>query len=171
MITIAQAFPEVELRDRRRVQLRQGSPADAEALTRIAFAAKRHWNYPETWIEQWRDDLTVSGDYLREHWTVVAEWEGEILGWCGFSGHDNMREIDHLWVDPPSIGLGVGDALLRHGIRVLRNEGADTLRILADPNAAGFYRRFGARQVRETPSKPPGRVLPVMILNLGLAKV
>lgn len=28
-------------------------PQHAGVLTEIAIAAKRHWNYPETWIQFW----------------------------------------------------------------------------------------------------------------------
>jgi hypothetical protein len=36
----------------------RAKPEDAANLTGIAFAAKRHWGYPENWIESWRDLLT-----------------------------------------------------------------------------------------------------------------
>lgn len=35
-------------------------PAEASILTDIAFAAKRHWGYPEAWIAQWRSALTIT---------------------------------------------------------------------------------------------------------------
>ena len=31
-----------------------------KALTQIALAAKRHWGYPERWIEIWSSQLTFS---------------------------------------------------------------------------------------------------------------
>jgi hypothetical protein len=29
------------------VDIRRATPEDAQVLTRVAFAAKRHWGYPE----------------------------------------------------------------------------------------------------------------------------
>jgi hypothetical protein len=39
------------------MQIVRAKPEDAAALTQIAHAAKRHWDYPERWIEAWRDIL------------------------------------------------------------------------------------------------------------------
>jgi hypothetical protein len=39
------------------MQIVRAKPEDAETLTEIAHAAKRHWDYPERWIEAWRDIL------------------------------------------------------------------------------------------------------------------
>jgi hypothetical protein len=35
---------------------RSGLGSDAPELTKIAFAAKRHWDYPEEWIDLWADE-------------------------------------------------------------------------------------------------------------------
>ena len=40
------------------VHLRRANPDEAGVLTEIAHAAKRHWSYPESWIEYWREDVT-----------------------------------------------------------------------------------------------------------------
>ena len=45
---------------------------DADALTEIAFAAKRHWRYPENWIRQWQEALTITPEYVIENPTFVA---------------------------------------------------------------------------------------------------
>mgnify|MGYP003337409735 CR=1 FL=1 len=37
----------------------RAQPEDHQVLTEIAHAAKRHWGYPESWIEEWRYFLTV----------------------------------------------------------------------------------------------------------------
>ena len=37
------------------IALRTAVPADAARLTEIAFAAKRHWAYPESWVARWRE--------------------------------------------------------------------------------------------------------------------
>ncbi len=31
----------------------RGKPEHASALTEITLAAKRHWDYPEKWIQLW----------------------------------------------------------------------------------------------------------------------
>lgn len=46
------------------IQIRHALPADADTLTRIAIAAKRHWDYPERWMEIWTPQLTFSPQYF-----------------------------------------------------------------------------------------------------------
>lgn len=42
------------------IALRPATPADAAVLTEIAHAAKRHWGYPERWVQLWRAALTIT---------------------------------------------------------------------------------------------------------------
>ena len=55
-----------------------------------------------------------------------------------------------------------------HAIDEARRRGAKRLTILADPYAAAFYERHGARPVGEAPSDAiPGRLLPLYEVALA----
>ena len=41
-------------------------------LTRIAYASKRYWGYPEEYIELWHEDLTVTPAKVEQDPTYVA---------------------------------------------------------------------------------------------------
>ena len=61
----------------------------------------------------------------------------------------------------PAIGSGAGRALFDAAAVLARQQGAHRMTILADPNAAAFYERMGARYLRHAPSDAiPGRSLP-----------
>ncbi|WP_428263138.1 GNAT family N-acetyltransferase [Haliangium sp.] len=77
-----------------------------------------------------------------------------------------VPEIDGLWVLPSAMGRGVGSALLRDLGDRLRRAGHTRLRIVADPHAAPFYERHGARRAGLVPSRPAGRSLPLYYLAL-----
>jgi GNAT superfamily N-acetyltransferase len=80
---------------------------------------------------------------------------------------DGVIELDKLFVDPPAIGHGIGAALFAHAVGAARHRGARRLTILADPNAATFYERQGARFLRMAASDAiPGRELPLYALDL-----
>src|SRR2546429_435166 len=64
------------------LQIRRATPDEAEALTTLAHAAKRHWGYPEEWIEQWKTDLTITPDFVANNEVFVATIDGEIAGCC-----------------------------------------------------------------------------------------
>src|SRR6266550_8674687 len=96
------------------LQIRRATPDEAEALTALAHAAKRHWGYPEEWIEQWRTDLTITPDFIANNEVFVAVISDEIAGCCALVVNDSLAEIEHMWIKPEHIGSGVGRALFDH---------------------------------------------------------
>lgn len=150
--------------------IRRARPLDAERLTAIAHAAKRHWGYPASQIELWESDLTVTGAIIAEDLVFCAEAAGggspAIVGFHGLSRDRDVFELEHMWVDPPAMGHGHGAALFRHALEVARVHGARELRIASDPHAEGFYLHMGAVLVGTVPSTPEGRTLPLLVVRL-----
>jgi GNAT superfamily N-acetyltransferase len=147
--------------------MRRARPADADQLTRIAHAAKRHWRYPEALMRGWRADLTVTPEHITAAPFYCATRGATVLGFYALSGRRARRELEHMWVQPQHLGRGIGRHMFRHLRRVLRRAGVERLRIAADPNAVEFYRRMGATPAGSVASTPPGRRLPVLVLHLG----
>ena len=151
-----------------RIEIRRANPEEADTLTEIAHAAKRHWNYPESWIQQWQTDLTISGEFIRTHEVFAATINGEIAGCCALVMTDSLAEIEHMWIRPEQMGSGVGRALFEYARARAVERGASVLELSADPYAEGFYARMGAKRVGEIPADMDGqmRVLPRMRINL-----
>jgi len=85
----------------------------------------------------------------------------------GSSEQPDTLDLEKLFVEPQWLGTGVGRALMAHAIDEARRRGAKRLTILADPYAAGFYERNGARLLGEAPSDAiPGRSLPLYEIRL-----
>lgn len=150
------------------IQIRPAHPDEAETLTAIAHAAKRHWGYPEAWIEQWKTDLTITNDFIANNEMFVAIVNDEIAGCGALVIEGKQAELEHMWVQPKHIGSGVGRALfatLRERARELKVSG---LEISSDPNAEGFYERMGATRIGEVRSQIYGqpRSLPRMKIEL-----
>jgi N-acetylglutamate synthase-like GNAT family acetyltransferase len=139
------------------VKIRKASTEDAATLTRIALDAKRHWGYPEHWIQHWQDDLTISPDFVAANQVYVAEHDGDLLGFYALVIKKKKAELDHMWVAPAHIGSGVGKELFIHAMQTAAGQDIDAVEILSDPNAAGFYRKMGAHQIGETTSEIDGR--------------
>ena len=150
------------------LSLRPAEPGDAEALSRIAFAAKAHWGYPERWMESWREGLTIAPGFVEGNEVYAAFAEGEASGFYALVGEGPRIVLEHLWVLPERMGLGLGRALFGHALERAAALGAETLGIEADPNAEGFYRRMGARRVGEISYELDGRkrVLPLLAMDL-----
>ena len=151
------------------VEIRRAQPNEAEVLTAIAHAAKRHWDYPEDWIEQWKLDLTIAPEFIIENEVFVALVNNQIAGCCALVLTDSLAEIEHMWMRPEHIGTGVGRALFTHARQRAQERGANILELSADPNAEGFYAHMGAKRIGEIPGGMKGnedRVLPRMRINL-----
>ena len=149
------------------MEIRRAKPGDAGALSRVAFAAKRYWGYPEHWIERWRESLTITPEFVGRNEVYAATLNEEILGFYALVGEGREVQLEHLWVSPESMGAGVGRLLFDHAASRAASLGAEILRIEADPNAEGFYRRMGARRVGETsyPIDNQRRVLPLLVVD------
>ena len=142
------------------VTVRAAAPADDEQLRIVAEASKGHWGYESERLRTWAAALDLS----REIW--VAEADGEIVAWAAvLPPADGVCELDDLWVEPGSIGRGIGTALFEQAVARARSLGAQALRWEADPNAVGFYERMGAAIVG-TATGSWGRQLPVMEIVL-----
>ena len=137
---------------------------DAGALTEIAFAAKRHWDYPESWIRRWQGVLTISPEYVVSHPTFVAVLNDEIVGFCAIQVNSSESVLDHLWVLPPFMGRGVGRALFQHAEEAARASGAIRMKIIGDPHAEQFYSHMGATLCGREPASMDGeeRFLPLL---------
>jgi GNAT superfamily N-acetyltransferase len=150
------------------IDLRRAESAEASQLTAIALAAKKQWGYPDRWIDLWRAQLTITPESILISQTVVACIDQVIVGFYVLMANESIWTLDHLWVQPNSMGRGVGRKLLQHAIDLAREHGAATIEIEADPNAEGFYQRIGAQRVSVNRSEIEGqpRELPVMRIDL-----
>lgn len=149
------------------VIIRQASPNEAAALTQIAHEAKRHWGYPEDWIQHWQDDLTISPDFISNNQVYVAEREGEVIGFYALVVGNRRADLEHMWVAPGHIGTGVGKELFVHAMQKAAGENVSTIEISSDPNAERFYEKMGACRISEDSSEIDGqeRTLPRLTID------
>ncbi|HZY44069.1 MAG TPA: GNAT family N-acetyltransferase [Anaerolineae bacterium] len=150
------------------IDLRRARSTEADQLTTIAIAAKRQWGYPDRWIDLWREQLTIAADYIAAHEVYAATIDQVIVGFYAVSDSGSISILDHLWVQPNSIGRGVGRRLLQHAIDQAKRSGAHSIEIESDPNAEGFYQHMGARRVSVKRHELEGqaRELPVLRIDL-----
>lgn len=146
----------------------RAKPDDAQTLTRISFAAKRHWGYPERWLEGWKDALAITPEFIRDNEVCMAMSGGDPVGFYALVGSGDMLELEHLWIGPDHIDEGFGRTLFEHAVARAASMGASRLNIEADPNAEGFYLRMGARRTGENVYEIEGerRELPTLVLDV-----
>ena len=147
------------------VQIREACPQDATRLTQIALAAKRHWGYPDRWMEIWREELTLRPDFIAANETYAAVVDGQSVGFYALTRKNDTLHLLHLWVLPDWMGRGIGRLLFFHAVERAKALGFRQFEIESDPNAEGFYQRMGARRVGVSIHmvEQQRRELPVMI--------
>jgi len=149
-----------------KIRIRMADEAEVEQLSEISLAAKKYWNYPETFFDHWNDVLKISREFIASNNVWVAVHNDEILGFAAISTNEEIVELEHMWVIPKHIKKGVGKRLMKTVIEYCKNSGKAYLRIESDPNAQVFYEKMGAKLIGYVESKPEPRKLPVLKLEL-----
>ncbi len=137
-------------------------------MTALVLRSKAHWGYGEEFLGLCREELALRPEELQTLRAHLAEREGgPPLGVFTIRGAPPEGTLEHLYVDPSAIGLGVGRTLLRAAREIARSSGFGALLIRSDPNAEAFYLREGAVPAGSVPSgSVPGRMLPLLRLEL-----
>lgn len=154
------------------VRIRPAQPAEADAPTELALAAKVAWGYDAAQLASWRPLLAVSPQQLSERPAYVAQGQSARLGFYTLQPAAGRFELDNLWVEPAWMQRGIGRLLLAPAVRVARRHGATELHIDADPNAEPFYLRCGAKRRGTVPAPiagQPTRVRPQLVIDLRAA--
>ena len=150
------------------MQIRSASPGEAHTLTALCVRSKAHWGYDAEFMKMSAVTLAVSEPDIAAGRVLVAVDDGDaVVGVAAVLPEGEASDLDVLFVDPPAIGSGAGRALFAAAVALARRQGARRMTILADPNAAAFYERMGARFLRNAPSDAiPGRSLPFYEVDL-----
>jgi hypothetical protein len=150
------------------VQLRPARRDEAEVLSRLALRSKGHWGYDRAFLDACREELTFRPDEIGPRRMVVAESARRVLGFYSLDGEPPDGELGNMWIEPASIGTGLGRLMWQHAMEAAGKAGFATVRITAEPFAEGFYRAMGAERVGQAPSGSlPGRTLPVLRIQVA----
>jgi GNAT superfamily N-acetyltransferase len=150
------------------MHIRTARSGEAAALTALCVRSKAHWGYDAAFMRMSAASLRVSEDDIASGCVLVAEHEGTPIGVASIVLDEGVADLDLLFVDPSAIRSGAGSALFHSAAGLAARLGAVRMTILADPNAARFYERMGARFLRNAPSDAiPGRSLPLYEYDLA----
>jgi GNAT superfamily N-acetyltransferase len=148
--------------------VRPARAGEGATLSALCVRSKAHWGYDAAFMNMSAASLSVSEDDIAAGRVLVAADDaGRVVGVAGVVLDGDTADLDVLFVDPPVIGGGVGRRLFDAAASLARGLGARRMTVLADPNAASFYERMGARFLRDAPSDAiPGRTLPFYEVDL-----
>jgi len=158
--------------------IESAQPWDHQLLTEISYSAKRHWNYPESYFQIWKKELTISSDYIRQNIVFKALLGGIIVGFYSivenredfYSGEILVGKgfwLEHIFILPEFHHRGIGRFMIEHAKNTALKIGASCFLVFSDPFARGFYERIGARFLYDSKSSIPDRNIPVFEIVIG----
>lgn len=143
------------------MKLRRPEAHELPQLSTLCLRSKAVWGYDQAFLDACRTELTIGAEELETTALCVAEHDGELVGIAQITVDGEDADLQKMFVEPDTLGLGVGKALFAWAISTAKYLGARQMTIDADPGAVGFYKRMGAVEHGTAPSGSiPGRVLP-----------
>jgi GNAT superfamily N-acetyltransferase len=152
------------------IHIRRAYAAEAAALSALCMRSKAHWGYDEDFLRRCEAELTITPERIARGRVLVAEDESsELLGMAAAEPLANGTfDLALLFIEPKAIRQRVGEQLFAAIATHVAREGAKHLRIEADPFAAGFYEKLGARRIGDVPSATlAGRMLPLFEFEIS----
>lgn len=143
------------------LHIRRVRISEAVDISALVMRSKAYWPYPKDYLSQCVHALKIDEAYIADWPVFSGEVGGVRAGVFALKEFDNERRLDHLWVDPPFIGKGIGKRLFMRAIIEARQIGWNDFRLAADPFAVEFYLKLGGRQIGAIQSRiKPDLVLP-----------
>ena len=127
--------------------LRSATKEDAERIAEIYLVSRKQYvsfaplAHSDQAVRLWvKERLVPTGDV-----TVVVVGDS-VMGFIAISRDDSHGWIDHVYLDPSTVGMGLGSLLLRKAMSLL----GGPIRLYSfqqNEDARRFYRRQGFREI------------------------
>lgn len=149
------------------IDISEATVADLEAVSALCLRSKAMWGYDADFMVACRNELILHAADLRGTQVAVGRQDDEIVAMAQLQIDGDSCELLKLFVDPASVGRGIGKIMLDWATAAAVRARAHHMRIEADPNAAPFYAAMGAVEIGKVASGSiAGRTLPVLRLTL-----
>ncbi|MES2487064.1 MAG: GNAT family N-acetyltransferase [Bacteroidota bacterium] len=140
---------------------------DDEVLTAITKKSKAYWGYTEEQLLAWSQQLTITEVYIKDNEVYKLLVDGGVVGYYSYFSKDkNTVTLDNLFVLPVFISSGIGRLLMEDFLLRIKNTSAKKAILESEPNAEGFYAKFGFVKTGHVETLIKDRYLPIMELDI-----
>ncbi len=149
------------------MKIQRAKKEDHSILSEITYLGKSYWGYEKEQLEKWKDDLTITTDYIKNNETYKLIIENKIIGYYSIlkTSKDEIK-LDNIFILPEYIGKGYGKVLMIDCINKVRKLSVKTIVLDSEPNAEKFYTKLGFEVCGQLKSSIKNRYLPKMKFNL-----
>ena len=149
------------------MKIEKSEKNDNLILSEITFEGKAFWGYEKEQLEKWRNELTITQDYIENNETFKLIVDDEIIGYYSILKlEDKSIKLDYLFLLPKLIGKGYGKLLMNHCIKKAKEMNMKKIILDSDPNAELFYKSFGFKTYDKLKTSIENRFLPQMELDI-----
>jgi GNAT superfamily N-acetyltransferase len=148
------------------LNIRQATLADAPRIHELHLASVRALcapSYDQAAIDGWltgrSSESYLSG--IAEGATFIAETSTRIVGFC----EAIPGEVRAVFVEPQSVGKGVGTALLSRALSLAAVGHSGPVRLESTLNAVTFYEHFGFRQINRASVRRNDVDVPIVVME------
>lgn len=150
------------------IKIQIAKPEDHSIVTDITFDGKSYWGFSKEQLAEWKTDLTITPEYIKENETYLLVFENKIIGYYSYIKlNDAEIELDNLFLYQKYIGKGFGKLLMKDFLERMKISAVKSVILVSEPNAEKFYSLFGFLTYERKESKIKGRFLPKMRLSLS----
>ncbi|UOB16201.1 GNAT family N-acetyltransferase [Abyssalbus ytuae] len=143
--------------------IKNANPDDHIILTGLVKKSKAFWGYPPSIMKKWDNDLTISSDYILKNVVCKLIFNNTIVGCYSFiKKSSKLVELDFFFILPAYIGKGLGTFMMNDLFKRLKLNNIEIIKVISDPNAENFYKKFGFTTIQKKESLIEGRFLPNM---------
>jgi GNAT superfamily N-acetyltransferase len=149
------------------MKIEKAQNVDAIDLTELTIHSKSYWGYSLEQIAQWKDDLTISVEYINQAEVYKLIKENQLVGYYSYLELDNKKvKLDNIFLEPDFIGKGYGKVMMNHFIQHVKDKGYERIELESEPNAEKFYQNLGFKVIGWLESSIKNRFLPIMELEI-----
>ncbi len=149
------------------MKIEKAASNDCSVLTELTKKSKAYWGYSEEQILKWKDNLTISKEYIENNNTFKLTIENKVLGYYSYIIYkENYVKLDNFFLLPDCIGKGFGNILMIDFLKRIKQESFEKIILNSEPNAENFYLKFGFRKIGEFETSIKNRFMPIMEMKL-----
>ena len=149
------------------MKIEKAQNVDAIDLTELTIHSKSYWGYSLEQIAQWKDDLTISVEYINQAEVYKLINENQLVGYYSYLELDNKKvKLDNIFLEPDFIGKGYGKVMMNHFIQHVKDKGYERIELESEPNAEKFYQNLGFKVIGRLESSIKNRFLQIMELEI-----
>jgi predicted N-acetyltransferase YhbS len=136
------------------VEIRPAQLSEREELEGLQRRSSMHHPMYRRQLAAHPDAIELPAGQIRAGLVRVAEQDGAIVGFAVLlDRHGETCELDGLFVEPARMRAGVGRRLVDDAKRIARERGATRIDVVANPQAAAFYKAVGFIAVGEAQTR------------------